>query len=345
MLSNIILGDIQERCAHLDGDFFRKKKVLITGASGLIGTYILAYIAFLNRKGYAIEAYAQSFSEPPVHIQELMRIGEINHLKVDLADPDQFQRLPDAEIIIHSAGYAQPMLFMSNPVATLTINVSATIALVKRLIPGGSFIFISSAEIYSGLTATKFKEDKIGTTTPYHPRASYIEGKRCGEAVCGAFHSQGIRAISIRLGDIYGPGTRINDSRALNSFIQSGLTNKKIELRDKGMAMRTYCYITDALESIVNILISGKQLVYNVGGPAYTSIAELAIQIGRITGAEVVFPEVDNQIIGAPSVLQLDLDRVRDEFNKYEYLSLYEGLERTVAWQKELYFGWNPHSE
>lgn len=339
MISDIIIRDVKERCGHLDGEFLRNKKVLITGSSGLIGTYILAYISLLNSKGYSIDTYAQTFSAPPTHMHELLEYGRINHLQVDLSDTSQCELLPDADVIIHSAGYAQPMLFMSNPVATLKINVSATIELLQRLRPEGCFIFMSSAEVYSGLTDTRFREDCIGTTTPYHPRASYIEGKRSGEAVCSAFRTQGVRAISVRLGDIYGPGTRMYDKRALNSFIERALVKKKIELLDSGMAMRTYCYVADALDSIMSILLWGEQAVYNVGGRSYTSIAEVASLIGRITSVNVSFPEVETEVAGSPSVLQLDLSRFDAEFNKTDYVDLAEGLSRTIAWQRELYLG------
>lgn len=339
MLSEIILRDVQERCGHLDRDFLRNKKVLVTGSSGLIGTYILAYIAYLNREGFSIEAYAQSFSEPPTRMRELLRNGSINHLQVDLADSSQYHRLPDADVIFHSAGYAQPILFMSNPVATLQINVTATIALLQRLRPGGSFIFMSSAEVYCGLVDSWFREESIGTSTPYHPRASYIEGKRSGEAVCSAFRSQGIRSISVRLGDVYGPGTRMHDKRALNSFIERALLQKKIELLDSGTAMRTYCYVADALEIILNILFCGKEAVYNVGGQSCVSIAELALMIGGIMDVPVVFPAQEIAVAGSPAVLRLDLSRVKAEFNKTQFLELREGLMRTIAWQRQLYLG------
>jgi len=337
MLSDIILRDVEELCGHLDREFLREKTVLLTGSSGLIGTYILAYIAYLNKRGFSINAYAQSFLEPPPHMRELMQNGNINHLRVDLADTSQYGRLPHADVIIHSAGYAQPMLFMFNPVATLQINVTATIALLQRLRPNGSFIFMSSAEVYCGLVDTIFREDRIGTSTPYHPRASYIEGKRSGEAVCSAFRSQGVRAMAIRLGDVYGPGTRKHDKRALNSFIEQALLKKKIELLDSGSAIRTYCYVADALELILNILFNGKQSVYNVGGQSSASIAELALLIGKLTGTSVVFPDKESTVTGSPPVLRLDLDRVATEFNKTEYMGLNDGLTRTITWQTELY--------
>jgi len=240
-------------------------------------------------------------------------------------------------VVIHSAGYAQPVLFMSNPVATMQINISATIALLERLKPNGSFLFLSSSEVYCGLTDSLFREEYIGTTTPYHPRAAYIEGKRSGEAVCNAFRSQGVRAISARLGDVYGPGTRKHDKRVLNSFIEKAILNQKIDLLDSGTAMRTYCYVADALKLLIKILFCGKQAVYNVGGHLYTSIAELARIIGDITNVPVIIPSHDLQVAGAPEILQLDLSRSETEFGKTEYVELEEGLKRTIAWQRLLY--------
>jgi len=337
MLGQIIINDIENTCGRIDHDFLTNKRVLITGASGLIGTYILAYMVFLIKKGIPLKVYAQTFSDPPPHMLELIGSERIEVLQMDLSDRNEYKRLPDADVIIHSAGYAQPMLFMSNPLATMQINISATMALLGCLRPQGSFIFISSSEVYCGLTRSKFHEDAIGTTTPYHPRASYIEGKRSGETVCNAFRSQGVRAISARLGDIYGPGTRKHDKRALNSFIEKALFNKKIDLLDLGTAMRTYCYVADALELLIKILFSGKQAVYNVGGHSYTSIAELATMIGEMTHTPVVFPSSEMHVAGSPDILPLDLSRVETEFGKTDYIAFSEGLTRTIAWQRKLY--------
>jgi UDP-glucuronate decarboxylase len=337
MLSEIIIHDVENTCGQINYDFLTNKRVLITGASGLIGTYILAYMVFLIKKGVPLEVYAQTFSEPPPHMLELISCGKTKVLQIDLSNINEYKRLPDADVIIHAAGYAQPMLFMSNPIATMHINISATMALLQRLRPNGSFIFISSSEVYCGLTESIFQEESIGTTTPYHPRASYIEGKRSGEAACNAFRSQGVRAISARLGDVYGPGTRKHDKRALNSFIEKALFNQKIDLLDSGTAMRTYCYVVDALELLIKILFYGKQAVYNVGGHSYTSIAELAKMIGNISDVPVIFPPDEIQVAGSPKILQLDLNRVETEFGKTKYVGLEGGLRATIEWQRALY--------
>lgn len=337
MLSETILCDLEEKCSHLDGSFFANKKVLITGASGLIGTYILAYLARLVKKRIPIEVYAQVLSDPPPQMTEIVQLGGFRILRVDLADFAEYVHLPEADIIIHAAGYGQPLRFMANPGATLQINVAATLFLLRRLRPGGRFLFTSSSGVYAGLNESRFTEDDIGRTTPYHPRACYIEGKRGGEAACFAFRSQGVGAVSVRLGDTYGPGTRIHDKRALNSFIEKALFQHKIELLDKGTAVRNYCYVADAVELMLRIVLHGKEPVYNVGGCSDISFAELAYRIGDIMKVPVVIPSIGNNVVGASELLRVDLGRVEKEFGKNDYISLNDGLARTIEWQRKLY--------
>ncbi len=113
-------------------------------------------------------------------------------LRLDLADFRTYPELPTVDVVIHAAGYGQPGRFMANPGATIAINTSSTAALIERLRGrDGRFLFISTSEVYSGSQKEFVAEGDIGTTTPEHPRACYIEGKRCGEAICNSFRAQG----------------------------------------------------------------------------------------------------------------------------------------------------------
>ena len=108
---------------------------------------------------------------------------------------------------------------------------------------------------------------------------------------------------------------------------------------DSGQAKRTYCYVSDAVEIMWNILLFGKQPIYNVGGFSATTIASLAENIGKILKAEVSIPEADTGLSGAPDDVRLDMSLVRKEFNKLQsdYTSLESGLKNTIEWQRELY--------
>lgn len=337
MHNMIILQDAQRICERLRMDALQNTTVLVTGASGLIGTYVLACLSHLKNIGIRLQVHTLCLSEPPPHIKELMAKDGFDLMRIDLSDFNEYKNIPQADLIIHAAGYAQPSLFLSNPVAAIQINTSATIALLNKLTTGGKFLFVSSSEVCTGLNKPIICETDIGSTTPAHPRASYIEGKRCGEAICNAFLSQGIQVKIARVALAYGPGTRKHDRRALNAFIEKALLQDRIELLDAGTAVRTYCYVADTVELLWHILLSGKEAIYNVGGRSTITIAELAHKIGNITGKPVIFPDTNSSLAGAPSEVQLDLSKTENEFGKSEYIELEEGLKRTISWQRELY--------
>jgi UDP-glucuronate decarboxylase len=335
MNNEIILRDAQSICERANLAELMDASILVTGSSGLIGTHFLACLYHLKQHRNKPTVYAQMLSDPPPHLAELILKGGFKVLRINLAESNEYTCLPEVDVIIHSAGYAQPSLFMADPISTIQLNTVATAALMRRVKTNGRFLFLSSSEVYSGIDKAYANEDDIGRTTPYHPRAAYIEGKRCGEAICNAYRSQGLRVTSARLAHTYGPGTRKHDRRALNLFIERGLNGGKIELRDAGTAVRTYCYVADAVELLWQILLRGKEPVYNVGGHSTVTIAELARMVGQLTGTEVSIPATGMDRTGGPEEVRLDLTRVETEFGKNQYVSLETGLGATVEWQRK----------
>lgn len=316
---------------ELDG-----KSILITGASGLIGTYLLATLKNIQDNGLAIKVFAVIQSEFPSY---LSKFGEsVDFLKGDLTKHDFLRSLPDADYIIHAAGYGQPGKFMENPIKTIELNTTCANELVKKLKLNGKFLFISTSEVYSGLPNPPYKEEEIGTTNTTHPRSCYIEGKRCGEAIVNAYRQLGINAKSARLSLAYGPGTKPGDARVINSFIYKGLKDGKITLMDMGEAKRTYCYVQDAVEVLWHILLKGSEPIYNVGGNSHTTIAELAQKVADYLKVPVIFPETQKiKMIGAPDNVALDMTKSKQEFNKVDFTSLDDGLAKTIEWQRSLY--------
>lgn len=284
------------------------KTILIAGATGFIGTAMYNEAACYTTK---IEAPSHDYLER----------GYIP---------------PKVDIVIHCAGYGQPNLFIPKPLETIDVNTNLTSRLFNSVKPGGTFLFCSSSEVYSGLDKTA-NENHVGTMAPWEPRAAYVYGKLAGEAIVNAYRKQGVRAFSARISSAYGPGTRKHDTKAMNQFIESALTKKRIELQDSGKAIRTYCYIDDTVEMLWNIILNGSQPVYNVGGHSVASVADIAVKIGELTGAEVVIPTGAADRTGGPQNVRLDLSRVETEFGKTEYVGLDEGLQRTIKYQRGLY--------
>jgi len=310
-------------------------RVLITGASGLIGTYILAVLSKIRiRKSTKFKVIAVIHSPPTKILKSFIHKGD-EIIRCDLSNYNSIKTLPKANLIIHAAGYAQPGKFLINPLKTILINTMATSELIQKLKKAGRFLFVSSSEVYSGLHNPPFTEDQIGTTHPQHIRSSYIEGKRCGEAICKALSSTKNHINIGRLSLAYGPGTKKGDERVLNNFIEQAITKKRIDLLDTGSAKRTYCYVTDAVEMLLNIAMSGKNSVYNVGGKSHVSIKELADIIGGYTKAKISVPKHSKKLQGAPDEVYLSMRRYEKDFGKKKYVSFNKGLERTIRWQQE----------
>ena len=337
MAPDVIARDAAQICHRVNLEGLEGKTILITGASGLLGTYFLATLAHLKQNGVQVKAIAQAHSQPAPHTAEIIQRGGFQLAQVNVAAHAECSSLPEADVIIHSAGYAQPLVFMANPAATYQLNTTATITLLQKLKPGGSFLFLSSTEVYNGITNKLVTEADIGTTNPTHPRACYIEGKRGGETICHAFRNQGIHATAARLAMTYGPGTRKGDKRALNSFIEQALGQGKIDLMDAGKAIRTYCYVSDAVEVMWQAALHGTQPVYNIGGHSTVTIGELAKLVGQFVGVPVWFPAQSVEVAGAPEEVRLDLTRPETEFQKTSYVGLEDGLRATIEWQRQLY--------
>jgi nucleoside-diphosphate-sugar epimerase len=338
-LAQIILEDANSVNKKINLSELLGKKILITGASGMVGTYLLASLKNLADKNPGkIKTFAVMQNFPLSFQKFLLNYKGAKILKGDLTDCSFLKKIPKVDYIIHAAGYAQPSLFLKNQDKTIYINTATTLMLFEKLLPNGKFLFISSSEIYSGLTYPPYKENSVGTTNTDHPRSCYIESKKCGEAICAVFKNKGVNAKSVRLSLAYGPGTKPNDQRVLNSFIQKGIKNKKIELMDRGEAKRTYCYITDSVEIIWKVLLFGQELIYNGGGNSKTAIGQLAREIGRYLNIPVYFPKSSaNQLKGAPENVRLDMTKFEKEFGKINYTPLKDGLKKTIEWQKELY--------
>lgn len=336
-LAHIIADDAKIITHTVDLSPLAGKTLVLTGASGLVGTYLLATLREASAQGIKTHIFASAAHGFPEYIKEFAR--DVTWVTGDITDPKILAKLPSADYIVHAAGYGQPGRFLEEPLKTIELNTSVTLALGRKLKEGGSFLFISTSEVYSGLAHPPFSETDIGTTSPMHRRACYIEGKRAGEAIVNAFRAQGVRAASGRLSLAYGPGTKRGDKRVLNAFIEKALAGR-LTLLDTGAAQRTYCYVRDAVEIIFHILIKGTEPVYNVGGTSRVTVAELANMVGKKLGVPVVFPKnagTDATAAGAPDDVRLNMSKTEKEFGKTDYVPLEEGLARTIEWQKMLY--------
>lgn len=327
---DLLIRDAEETLGMVDFKPLDGSRVFISGASGLIGMHLMALLYVLKREGYRIHVYGQYHNLPASYTEKLAKLGRFC-LMHDSYTPLQ------TDFIIHAgAGYGQPVAFMADPAATIHANVTITEQLLKSLDPMGKFLFVSSNEVYHGLQKEFATEEDIGTTTPYHPRAGYIEGKRAGEAITYAYRKNGVNALSARLNLTYGPGARANDKRALSGFIDQAIKNGHIEMKFSGKEMRTCCYARDTALMLWRTILHGTKPVYNVGERSTTSIAELASIVAKLTGSTISIPEDDKELPGSHALPRMDVSLMEKDLGTVDYVPLEEGLKRTIAWHRYL---------
>lgn len=325
-MTSLLESNADEALRRVDTFKLGGKSVLLTGATGLIGVNLAA--AF-NRVGVRLVTPKRGVPQ----------IGSFDY-------------------VVHAAGYAQPVKFMADPMATIAVNTSMLAELLGRLKPEGRLLFLSTSEVYSGNQRGLHREEDIGATNPSHARGCYIESKRCGEAMCHAARADEKMALIARVSSVYGPGVRAKDTRVMSQFIDAALKQDEIILQDGGAARRVFCYVSDAVEMLLNILLHGEGAIYNVGGPAMnermgsaigningeTTIIALARKIGEIVKVPVKVPVISkarssytgSALAGAPLHVGLDLGRYLREFGKDAWVPLDDGLRRTIEWHRAL---------
>ena len=338
MDNKIIKEDAAQIISLVDLQELAGKKILITGASGLLGTYFIYSLAENANRGNVPQSLSIMYrNNLPKYLEFTQKISWIKNLQGDSCDEQILSQLDFYDYIIHLAGYGQPGKFLEEPINALRMNTTLTIRLLEHLTPSGKFVFASTSSVYMGLNKDAFSENDIGITNPMHPRACYIEGKRCGEAIVNAFRAQGVDAKSVRISMTYGPGVRQSDRRVLYELIKKSMDGK-IDLLDDGCAKRIYCYITNSVELILKILLHGMQPVYNVGGIEETSILDMAKYIGEYMNAKVILPNTPHTLVGSPQRDRLDMSMTLKEF-PITYVSFRDGLIRTINWYQKNYGG------
>jgi UDP-glucuronate decarboxylase len=316
----------------IDFSSLRNKTILITGASGLIGLHLLSSLK-KTQKDLNITIY--TWNKTKNNLFDFV-FENCNSIYSDITEVTNLDFLPDFDLIIHSSGYGQPSKFLQNKIKTIEINTTVTLRLLNKLKKDGSFLFISSSEVYNGLYENNVTEDQIGLTNPTHPRSPYIESKRCGETICNIFRENGQNVKVVRLGITYGPGTQIGDTRVINSLIDKGLNNETIELLDNGSSIRSFCYINDAVEMIWNVLLKGKDFIYNVSNNQNMSILDLSRIIGDQLNKKVIPSTDKNGLVGNPKFVNLSINKYKNEFNKNTFVGIENGIENTIKWQIKL---------
>ena len=318
--------------------------VLITGATGMIGSYFVYTLMKLNedyRANIKIIPLIRNLKKLP---EEVISKNYIFPLVQDVTEKINYEN--DVDYIIHAASPASPKIMKEKPVETNfanTIGTANTLSFAKEH-NTKKYLFISSREIYGAPLENQeyFTEKSFGIVDQLIPRNAYAEGKKAAENMCVGFKQEyGLDTKIVRLAHTYGPGMSIYDGRVQADFLKNLFNEENIVLNSDGSSIRTYTYISDAISAMFKIILKSSEQVYNVSDEqnevSIRELAETMVKIIPEKNLKLVFniEEEDKDAGYAPFKFGLlSSEKIRKELGWNAKYSVFEGFKRTLEFLK-----------
>ncbi len=292
MNREIYLRDVDRAIQALpDVQKLHSARILITGATGLVGAFLTDCLLALSDQN-ALDLRLYALCRNAARAKE--RFGE--RVNAIAADVSEATALPECDYIIHTASNAHPKAFSADPVGTMLANILGVRNLLEHLRAQGHgrLLFVSTGEIYGDNPAIRdgFAETDFGKIDSMNPRACYPESKRAAETLCASYLSQyRVDSVVARLCYVYGPTITNENSRADAQFLRNALSKTDIIMKSAGAQVRSYCYVADAARALITILSGGESgSAYNVANrAAVRSIREYAEALAKVAGVQVKF--------------------------------------------------------
>jgi dTDP-glucose 4,6-dehydratase len=303
------------------------QRIVITGAAGFIGSHLAETL--LDR-GYSVIGIDNLLTGDTSNIAQLAN-RDFQFIKHDVTNYIYIEGPVD--FVLHWASPASPIDYLELPIPTLKVGALGThkaLGLAKA--KGSRFVLASTSEVYGDPLEHPQKESYWGNVNPVGPRGVYDEAKRFAEAMTMAYHRyHGVDTKIVRIFNTYGPRMRLNDGRAVPAFMSQALRNEDVTVFGDGRQTRSFTYITDLVDGIIRLMLSGENDPMNIGNPHEMTIQEIAQTIIRMTGSKsrLIYKELPTD---DPKQRRPDITRARTILGWEPEVQLEEGLSKTIEY-------------
>ena len=318
------------------------KSILVSGATGLIGSFLVDVIICKNiADGLNCTIYAIGRDENKAKARFGMyysnpRLIFIPH---DVKLPVVRRDIGDVDYVLHLASNTHPLQYSTDPIGTITTNIIGLQNMLDFAVAHHTkrFVFASSNEIYGENRSDVefFSEDYCGYIDSNSLRAGYPESKRCGEALCQAYMKQKNMDVVIpRLTRTYGPTMQMSDTKAVSQFIKKGALGENIVLKSAGTQFYSFQYVADSVSGLLTIMFCGESgEAYNIAEEhSDITLKDLASLIAELYDRKVVFETPDSvEEAGYSKATKARLDGNKlQQLGWWPKYNIQSGIERTV---------------
>ncbi|MDX2129695.1 MAG: UDP-glucuronic acid decarboxylase family protein [Chloroherpetonaceae bacterium] len=308
----------------------KKQTTVITGGAGFLGSHLCD--RFLS-EGHRVIAIDNFVTGSPENIAHLMGNPDFKFIRHDVCNFIYIDGPVDN--VLHFASPASPIDYLKIPIQTLKVGSLGTHnALGFAKAKGAKFMIASTSEVYGDPLEHPQKETYWGHVNPIGFRGCYDEAKRFAEAITMAYHRHhGLDTRILRIFNTYGPRMRLDDGRALPSFVGSAIRNEPMTVFGDGSQTRSFCYVSDLVDGIWRLLNSTENMPVNIGNPNEITILDFAKEVQN------VMKELADKTVGIeyrplpaddPKQRQPDITRAKSILGWEPKIGRAEGLRRTI---------------
>jgi dTDP-glucose 4,6-dehydratase len=304
---------------------------VVTGAAGFLGSHLTDLLLARGHKVIGIDNFITG------SVDNIAHLGGNRNFRFIEQDVTEFLFLDvPVDFVWHFASPASPVDYLNFPIQTLKVGSLGThkaLGLAKN--KKARFLIASTSEIYGDPLVHPQTEEYWGNVNTIGPRGCYDEAKRFAEALTMAYRRQhGVPTRIVRIFNTYGPRMRLHDGRVVPAFVSQALKNKPITVFGKGTQTRSFCYVSDLIEGIYRLMMSGYDLPMNIGNPTELTMLQFAEEIIRATRSrsKIAFKPLPQD---DPKQRRPDITKARRILRWEPKVPLAAGLKQTIAYFRD----------